>query len=116
LWDEEPVRSYALLYSLVVPYFLVAFLVLAGTGPRGGVNDFITPLATAFAFVSAIGQLGCYWMMYQAIRYEIRPLKFFLLAFLPLAFIWYYFERYSERRGPRRFPIAARMRMHPPRT
>jgi len=116
IWDEEPVRSYALLYYLLFPYLLCSILVLAGSGAPGRTDDLIQLLAAVLAVVSAVGQIGSYWMMYQAIRYEIRPLKFFLLAFLPLSFVWYYFERYATRRGPSRFPIAIRMRMNPPRT
>ena len=114
IWDEEPVRSYGLLYYLLFPYLLGAILVLAGTGPGGRASDFISLLAAAMAFVGAISSIGSYWMMYQAIRYEIRPLRFFLLAFLPLASIWYYFERYTTRRGAGRLPIVVRMRMHRP--
>jgi len=114
LWEEEPVRSYALLYYLLFPYLIIAITVLAGTGSGGPVSDFLAVFGGIFAFVSAVAQLGSYWMMYQSIRYEIRPLRFFLLAFLPLSFIWYYFERYTNRRGAARLPIAIRARMQRP--
>ncbi len=32
-------------------------------------------------------------MLYMAIRYEKHPLPMVLLAFVPFAFFWYYFER-----------------------
>ena len=37
--------------------------------------------------------LGSVWMLYKAIRYERHPLPFILLACIPSAFLWYYFER-----------------------
>jgi len=37
--------------------------------------------------------IGSYWMIYKSIRYEARPLPFIVLALIPLAFLWYYFER-----------------------
>ena len=40
-----------------------------------------------------------FWMLYQAIRYEAKPLWYVLLAaFVPFASIWYYFERYRPRK------------------
>ena len=39
------------------------------------------------------------WMLYQAIRYEAKPLRYVLLiAFVPLAYVWYYVERYRPRK------------------
>jgi hypothetical protein len=32
-------------------------------------------------------------MLYRAIRYEKRPLPYVFLAFVPYAFLGYYFER-----------------------
>jgi hypothetical protein len=40
------------------------------------------------------GNVGLFWMLYVVIRYEKRPFPFVLLAFIPYAFVWYYFERY----------------------
>ena len=39
------------------------------------------------------------WMLYQAIRYEAKPLRYVLLvAFVPLSCVWYYVERYRPRK------------------
>jgi len=39
------------------------------------------------------------WMLYQAIRYEARPLWYVLLvACVPFSYVWYYFERYRPRK------------------
>jgi hypothetical protein len=37
--------------------------------------------------------LGGFWMIYRAIRYERRPVRYVVLAFVPLSFLWYYVER-----------------------
>jgi len=37
--------------------------------------------------------IGGFWMIYRAVRYEEKPVLYILLAFVPLAFVWYYFER-----------------------
>jgi hypothetical protein len=43
--------------------------------------------------VFAVPPLGTFWMFYVTIRYEKRPLPLILVAFVPYAFLWYYFER-----------------------
>ena len=116
VWDEEPVRSYALLFYLAGPLVFFALIVMFDSGRSGLLHDVALILTIPFAFLTVISSIGSYWMMYQAIRYEVRPLRFFLLAFLPLSFIWYYFERYTTRRSAGRLPIAVRARMHPPQT
>src|SRR3989442_9215704 len=37
--------------------------------------------------------IGGFWMIYRAVPYEEKPVLYILLAFVPLAFVWYYFER-----------------------
>jgi hypothetical protein len=40
-----------------------------------------------------------FWMFYQAVRYEAKPLLYVLLScFVPFAFVWYYVERYKPRK------------------
>ena len=39
------------------------------------------------------------WMLYQAVRYEAKPLCYVLLvACVPFAYVWYYVERYRPRK------------------
>ena len=45
-----------------------------------------------FTFFAA-PSIGGMWMIYLSIRYEEHPLTFVLLAFVPYAFVWYYFDR-----------------------
>ena len=43
------------------------------------------------------------WMLYQAIRYEAKPLPYvFLVAFVPFSYIWYYIEKVRPRKLARR--------------
>jgi hypothetical protein len=49
--------------------------------------------------VMAIQPFCALWMVYQARRHESNPLYYLLLAaFVPFAFVWYYFERFRPRK------------------
>ena len=52
-----------------------------------------TILVVLYAAICAVSTLGTLWMMYFSIRHERRPLPMILLAFVPYASLWYYFER-----------------------
>jgi hypothetical protein len=45
----------------------------------------------AFFLCAPLG--GFLWMLYDISRREPRPLIYFVLAFVPYAFVWYYFAR-----------------------
>jgi hypothetical protein len=113
VWYDEPVRSYLFAWLPGVVYILLA-------APFGAHSESSFHQATfsdvVFGIGSFISEVGGLWMAYQAIRYELQPVRFVLLAFLPFSFIWYYYERYSRRIGRQRLPIAVRMRMSPPPT
>jgi hypothetical protein len=47
-------------------------------------------LVTVFFLALNIGTI---WMLYVAVRFEKQPLPFVFLAFIPFAFLWYYFQR-----------------------
>jgi hypothetical protein len=71
---------------------LAALLVTGGQAPESH------PLMLfAFVVLFAVPQIGAFWMLYVAIRYEKKPFPMLLLAFIPFSFLWYYFER--VRRG-----------------
>lgn len=55
-------------------------------------------LLTLVVPVFVIPPFGAFWMMYSAARYEKHPLSMVLLAFVPYAFLWYYFDRVRPRR------------------
>lgn len=115
-WYDEPVRSYLFAWLPALVYFAVLVFVYVFFIEAPSEGSFLSPafFDGVFSFVAFVSEIGSLWMMYQAIRYEIQPLHFVLLAFLPLSFIWYYYERYLRRSGPRRLPIAVRMRISPP--
>ncbi len=110
-WKDEPVRSYTLLWGLCVPWLLLIILIPQWRHIPEPLDVFFTTIA---AIVTILSNLGTLWVIYQALRYEVRPLRFVILSLLPLSFIWYYHERYKRRRKVMRLPIAIRLRMPPP--
>lgn len=66
---------------------LAAWIVLGPWYAKSQVELF---LAGMFFLVPNIGTI---WMLYVAVRFEKHPLPFVLLAFIPYAFLWDYFER-----------------------
>jgi hypothetical protein len=58
----------------------------------------VEPILTLIPF-------GAMWMLYQAIRYEPKPLLYVLLAlFVPFACVWYYIEKARTRQATRGRP------------
>jgi len=78
------------LFLWVVFGFIVAglafFLIASVWSPT---NPLVQDLIVVLFMLPSV---GAFWMMYSAIRHEKQPLRFILLAFIPFAFIWYYFE------------------------
>jgi hypothetical protein len=107
-WYDEPVRSYLFAWLPGVVFMSIFFLADVSWSP------FSRPVDSFLSFLSSINYIAFLWMVYQAIRYEIHPLQFILLACFPFSSVWYYLERYSRRQGPRRLPLAVRERMSPP--
>lgn len=56
-----------------------------------------------FLLVAVFGAspVGTFWMFYVVIRNEKHPWPLILLAFVPYAFLWYYFERVRPGRNIR---------------
>ena len=109
-WQDEPVQSYRLLWMVSVPFLFLVLLSFSSETSR-----IFSTASPIFGLFGVAASIGGFWMLYQAIRYEVRPLRFVIVAMtLPLSFIWYYVERYAKRSGVRRLPIAVRMRMPPP--
>jgi hypothetical protein len=82
-----------------------ALILIAVASPSAAKS---TPLLSAVAGYSLISPFGSFWMLYQVIRFESRPLKYVLLSFVPCAFLWYYFERVRKRTYVGRLPVALR--------
>ena len=111
IWRDEPVRSYLFAWLPTVIYGALVLLVNMAYAPPGQILTDTTPLTPLFSLISWGNQIVALWMVYQAIRYEIRPWRFILLSFLPFSYVWYYYERYSRRRGYGHLPIVVRERM-----
>lgn len=110
-WKDEPIRSYTLLWAMGVPWLLLLIFIPQWRHIPAPLDVFFTTVAAIVTFLS---NFGTFWMIYQALRYEVRPLWFIILSLVPLSFIWYYHERYKRRRKVMRLPIAIRLRMPPP--
>lgn len=83
-----------------------------------GVTNLEPPISwgggSMILIILAVNSLGMFGMLYVTIRHETRPLLFVLLAFIPYAFIWYFFDRVRKMRiltiipfakGRYKFPI-----------
>jgi hypothetical protein len=114
VWYDDPVESYALLWVICAVVFFFGLFFLATSIPVRPGSGLLTFAFGMFSIAASVGQFGTLWMIYQAVRYEVRPFRFVLLAFVPFAFVWYYVERYAKRRAASRLPVAIRMRMHRP--
>lgn len=113
IWYDEPVRSY--LFAWLPAAICLGIFISADVFSATWVDNHHWTSAFDFPFpvVSLINYVGLLWMAYQAVRYEVRPLRFVFLSFLPFSFVWYYYERCARRQGRRRLPIAVRERISP---
>lgn len=106
-WYDPPVRSYLFAWLPGAIYLGIVVSVNIKT-PLGEIFNSSSALDPLFSLVKFVDWIGCLWMLYQAVRYEIRPLRFVLLAPLPFSWIWYYWERFLRRKGRQRLPVAIR--------
>jgi len=68
-------------------------------------NHILAVITIVFLMTNNIGTL---WMIYQSIRYEKNVKRYFLLAFIPVMFLWYYLERYQYRNKSEQTPAGFR--------
>lgn len=111
VWLDEPVKSYSLIWALGGAYLLLCFLGLSLPGLSFGATAVLTAVV---GLATLLANIGALWMLYQSIRYELRPLLFCVLSIIPFSFVWYYYERYTKRQGVRCMPVAIRTRVSPP--
>jgi len=104
-WQDQPIRSITLLWAVPLVAFVVLWILLVAQ------PSLMEGLGPIWKFVLSVGWI---WMLYQAFRYEPSPWRFVLLSFVPFSFVWYYNERYRQRRGLFRLPTSVRMRAVPP--
>jgi hypothetical protein len=55
-------------------------------------------IAVFFVCFTFIANIGGFWMIYQAVRYERRVWRYVLLAFIPFMFVWYSLVRVPRRK------------------
>jgi hypothetical protein len=111
VWLDEPVKSYSRIWALGGAYLLLCFFGLSLPGLSFGATALLTGL---LGLATLLANIGALWMLYQSVRYEIRPFLFCVLSIIPFSFVWYYWERYKNRQGVRRLPVALRTRISPP--
>jgi hypothetical protein len=112
LRDDGP-QSYFLAWFVPLTYvFLVLAFEVADSTWMHGDADALTLVLLG----GAASLIGMFWMVYQAIRYEVRPFRYCAAALLPFTFVWYYIERYRVREGIQRLPVTMRARVQPPQT
>jgi hypothetical protein len=85
----------------IVLWIALGFLIIAlaswlAVGPA--VSNRLLLILVIPVFV--IPPFGAFWMMYSAARYEEHPLPMILMAFVPYAFLWYYFDRLRPEEKP----------------
>lgn len=68
------------------------------------------PLLPIAAIYLTLAVCGAIWMISDALRYEQRPWKFVIAAFLFGVFVWYYLDRARWRDQSQRVPVAVRHR------
>jgi hypothetical protein len=95
-WDRPDQAPPAVFLAWFAPMvFFCAFYLLVTIRPAVLHNFFFAVFLFAFVFAQNI---GAFWMLYQAIRYEKRVGRYVLLSFVPFMFVWYSLVRYPLRR------------------
>jgi hypothetical protein len=83
-------HAFALLFLTGTSIF-AAWVVLGSWLPT-------TPVAlTLVGLFFVCGPVGAFWMLYDCARHKKTPFRYFLFAFVPYAFVIYYFERVRPR-------------------
>jgi hypothetical protein len=91
--DLASTRFFLAWFIPMCVYFVFFFGILIR--PSLFQNKFIVLFFIPLTFVANIGS---YWMLYQAVRYERRVGKYVLLAFVPFMFVWYSLVRVPLRK------------------
>jgi|SRR5277367_2441717 len=81
---------------------LICMFVLVTSSSGAAQKGYVVVPTLALLLASNIGG---FWMLHQAIRYEKKPLPYVVLAFVPFYFCWYFLARYRHRNSSQ-IPIA----------
>ena len=86
---------YFLAWFVPMAVFVLLFFAVAAR-PALLSNDYVAAIFVVLTFAQ---NLGAFWMLYQAVRYEKRVLKYVAMAFIPFMFIWYALVRLPLRKA-----------------
>jgi hypothetical protein len=85
--NDQPRLRIGVFVLVVIAWLVGLWLELGIREPR------YLPALALMMLPLAINSVGQLWMLYAVIRYEVRPLPYIFLAFIPFVFVWYYFTR-----------------------
>ena len=92
------------LVAIVVALFLNILMAWIVIGPFHTAN----PLGLLLIFLLfAVPNVGTFWMLYVAVRYEKHPLLYVLAALIPYLSIWYYIARVRTHKVGSRSTLAS---------
>jgi uncharacterized membrane protein len=93
--NKQGLHWTAQLFAFIVLACVSAFAAWVVIGPWFPKGSLTIGLLTIFFL---LGPVGALWMLYDCSIHEKPPLIYFVLAFVPYAFVWYYFDRVRPRR------------------
>ena len=99
---------YFLAWFVPMAVFVLLFFAVAAR-PALFNNNYVAAILITLILAH---NLGAFWMLYQAVRYENRVLKYVAMAFIPFMFIWYALVRLLLRKEIRKFAVHS---LEPPR-
>jgi hypothetical protein len=86
---------YFLPWFVPMAIYVLLFLAVAARPTLFFENNYVVAILMILFLAN---NLGAYWMLYQAVRYEKRVLKYAAMAFIPSMFIWYALVRLPLRK------------------
>jgi len=101
--ESTPTRHSVIWIPAMAIFYLLFFHMWFTRYPME--NHILAVITIVFLMTNNIGTL---WMIYQSIRYEKNVKRYFLLAFIPVMFLWYYLERYQYRNKSEQTPAGFR--------
>jgi hypothetical protein len=93
-WPDVARTSYFLAWFVPMVVF-VALFTGGWVRPSLMQNSYVVG---CLALLIVLQDIGAFWMVYQAVRYEERQVRYAILAFIPFIFIWYSLVRVPLRK------------------
>jgi hypothetical protein len=89
----EAVRVHFLAYVLPAIFMIYLVILFSSFQKSLGSPRIVLP----FFLLIFASNCGSFWMLYQSLKYERKPLHYVLLAMVPFSFFWYYLARVVPR-------------------